>query len=375
MQKAFNHSTKKRKLTDSIIVEITSSEGTKGWGEGAPRSYVSGETLNTAINTLKCFDFKYLNSIIRWNKFEEGGKDIFEQNWLHLINKKFFSPAAAAAVEIACIDMLCKMHSRRISDFLNLFLFKRNHPIQQQIPVSFVIDLSVSAKTVLSSLSSETLKQLHCVKIKAHRCIESSVLTLKEVKSLLYPHTYVSIDVNGVWNIPEIEDFAKDLDLVSWIEEPIRPKKWSQLAKLRAKHNFQIMLDESFANEKDIHRAVKYGSCDLMNVRISKCGGITASVKLIRRIRQVGLKYQLGVHVGEIGPLWAASRAVAFALDDYITIEAGKQDEWFSKALTEPPFKIDRKKSAIEYLPNIDLGLRPSPYLLARLKKIADMSI
>ncbi|GAB1542625.1 dipeptide epimerase [Scytonema sp. NUACC21] len=375
MQKAFNHAAKERKLTESILIELNSNQGKKGWGEGAPRYYVSGETLKTVIETLKGFNFKLLNSIIKWKNFDEGGTDIFEQNWTYLVNPEVFSPAAAAAVETACIDLLCKIHSRHLADFLNLCLSQSNHSAQRTIPVSLVIDLSVSPRDRLHSLKPEALKQLHCVKIKAHKSVQASISVLREAKALLDPQTYISIDANGAWNDWEISTFAEELRSISWIEEPFKPRQWKHFADIRENYGVKIMLDESFAHERDILQAIEHQACDSVNVRVSKCGGITTSLRLIRKIQQAGLKYQIGVQVGEIGPLWAASRAIAFALDDYLTVEAGRQDEWFPTALTEPPFQINREKSAINCLQSVGFGLSPSSYLLSQLKKIGNFSI
>ena len=47
----FSHSIRKRLFTKNIVVEIISDNGeVKGYGEGAPRSYVTGETQESAAD-------------------------------------------------------------------------------------------------------------------------------------------------------------------------------------------------------------------------------------------------------------------------------------------------------------------------------------
>lgn len=71
------------------------------------------------------------------------------------------------------------------------------------------------------------------------------------------------------------------------------------------------MLDESLCCEEDAQRAIAGRTCDLFNLRISKCGGIIPCVRLAALARQHGLGYQLGCQVGETGILSAAGRHFA----------------------------------------------------------------
>ena len=52
-------------------------------------------------------------------------------------------------------------------------------------------------------------------------------------------------------------------------------------------------------------------TADLFNVRISKCGGILASLRIIALAQRSGLGVQLGCHPGETALLSAAGRHVA----------------------------------------------------------------
>jgi muconate cycloisomerase len=71
------------------------------------------------------------------------------------------------------------------------------------------------------------------------------------------------------------------------------------------------MLDESLCSLTDAHRAIESGTCDLFNIRLSKCGGLIPSLRLAAVAHQAGLGYQLGCQVGETGILSAAGRHFA----------------------------------------------------------------
>ncbi len=72
-----------------------------------------------------------------------------------------------------------------------------------------------------------------------------------------------------------------------------------------------IMLDESLCSRVDAERAIEAQSCDLFNLRLSKCGGFIPTLRLAQLARQHNLGYQLGCQIGETALLSAAGRHFA----------------------------------------------------------------
>ena len=50
---SFSHSLSDRNHSDSIIVKVTTDSGVSGFGEGVPRSYVTGETPEMCVDYIK----------------------------------------------------------------------------------------------------------------------------------------------------------------------------------------------------------------------------------------------------------------------------------------------------------------------------------
>ena len=71
----------------------------------------------------------------------------------------------------------------------------------------------------------------------------------------------------------------------------------------------------------DAEAAVARGTADIFNVRISKCGGILASLRIIALARRSGLGVQLGCHPGETALLSAAGRHLASRVADLRYVE------------------------------------------------------
>ena len=71
------------------------------------------------------------------------------------------------------------------------------------------------------------------------------------------------------------------------------------------------MLDESLCSRIDGERAIAGQTCDLFNVRLSKCGGFIPSLRLAQYAREQKLGCQLGCQIGESAVLSAAGRHFA----------------------------------------------------------------
>jgi muconate cycloisomerase len=67
---------------------------------------------------------------------------------------------------------------------------------------------------------------------------------------------------------------------------------------------------------RDAEQATERGTCDLFNLRLSKCGGFIPSLRLAQFARRHGRGYQLGCQIGETALLSAAGRHFATSVVD-----------------------------------------------------------
>jgi muconate cycloisomerase len=81
------------------------------------------------------------------------------------------------------------------------------------------------------------------------------------------------------------------------------------------------MLDESLCSRIDAERAMAAGACDLFNLRISKCGGFIATLRLAQFAHDQGIGCQLGCQVGETAILSAAGRHFAASVAELRYLE------------------------------------------------------
>jgi L-alanine-DL-glutamate epimerase-like enolase superfamily enzyme len=135
------------------------------------------------------------------------------------------------------------------------------------------------------------------------------------------------------------------------------------LGRLRAETGIRILLDESAAPPFPEPGPEYAQACDAVNLRISRCGGFLAALRECEWIRARGLGFQLGIHVGEMGPSWAAGRHFIAGVEGAIAYEAGQADRWFPTRIFSPAPGVDRTTYLGWPLPGPGLGLRPTPAL------------
>src|SRR5947209_4666655 len=56
LKKPIRHASFERNDSDNFVVRVTLADGTEGFGEGVPRSYVTGETIESTFAALSSFD-------------------------------------------------------------------------------------------------------------------------------------------------------------------------------------------------------------------------------------------------------------------------------------------------------------------------------
>ena len=94
------------------------------------------------------------------------------------------------------------------------------------------------------------------------------------------------------------------------------------------------MLDESLTGLVDAEAAVGREACDLFNIRLSKCGGFLASLRLAAFAQDHNIGYQLGCHPGETGILSAAGRHFAASVAGIRYLEGSYDRHLFHRLVT-----------------------------------------
>jgi muconate cycloisomerase len=136
---------------------------------------------------------------------------------------------------------------------------------------------------------------------------------LGRLRKILGKRMDIRIDANEAWPAAELLERVRPLVRFhpTALEQPVPHAQVGALAELRAQLGVPVMLDESLCGYPDAVAALESQTADLFNVRLSKCGGILPSLRIMALARRSGLGVQLGCHPGETALLSAAGRHVA----------------------------------------------------------------
>jgi muconate cycloisomerase len=329
---SFNHSTQARSFSDSIIVRLKSEDGTIGYGEGVARAYVTGETVESSLAhiTNKLLpavfekDFKPLaagaDPIAALSPVDEAlpeevsGKGVIAWN------------AARCAVELALIDCLLKKQKLSLSHVLP--------PVRASVTYSGVITAGSVEKAVQHAKFFK-LFDIRQLKIKVGE--DERRERVAAVREVVGRDVSLRLDANGAYDVTQAIRTLSELSAfdIASIEQPIERGNPADLTIVKNHTQIPLMVDESLVTLRDAEALIEAGACDYFNLRISKCGGLTRTLKLARMAESAGLKAQLGSHVGETAILSAAGRHVAAHLRNLSFVEGSYGQLLLSEDLSQ----------------------------------------
>jgi muconate cycloisomerase len=111
------------------------------------------------------------------------------------------------------------------------------------------------------------------------------------------------------WTVEGARTAMRDLSQYGLrsFEQPISSANLSGLARLvRESQGLEVMVDECLSDRASLQTLIDKHACTAVNVRISKCGGLMASLARCREALDAGLTVQIGCQVGESSLLSAA---------------------------------------------------------------------
>lgn len=324
LRRPVKHASHSRTETDNLIVRVQLSDGKVGFGEGVPREYVTGETINTAIDLLKSSDLA--RQLKPASTFPEvlANAEAIRLTDIPGDNRKCQSNAARCAVELAYLDAFGRALGEPLMNVTKLLAPDLYKPAER-VQYSAILLSSKGWKLRLMALGYRVagFKQ---IKVKVGITGQNDVKRLRAVHRCVGSGVDIRIDANEAWGtdtatrIRELERF----DIRS-VEQPVSHEQVESLAAVRKEVPTPIMLDESLCGMVDAERAVAGGWCDLFNLRLSKCGGFIPTLRLAEFAKQHNIGYQLGCQVGETGILSGAGRQFACSVDG-ITAREGSFD-------------------------------------------------
>jgi muconate cycloisomerase len=363
LRRAIRHATTTRAQTDNVLVRCILEDGTAGHGEGVPRDYVTGETAESALDLLArsdlaaqlepCPDFAHAVAAAERLRLAAVPGD----------DRDCQGNAARCAVELALLDAYGRHFGQPLASVTRQAAPELYAP-RPQVRYSGALTGARGVKAPVYALVLR-LYGFRDVKVKVGLAGVDDVRRLRAIRRGLGRRIELRVDANEAWSAAEAGQRIAELEPcgLESVEQPVPHAEAAGLRQVRRQVRVPIMLDESLCSRIDAERAVEGQTCDLFNLRLSKCGGFLPSLRLAELARRHGLGYQLGCQVGETAVLSAAGRHFAQSVaglrwcegsyDRHLVLEAlATQDLTFGRggradALDKPGLGIDLDPQAL----------------------------
>lgn len=335
---AFGHSASVRSRSDSVVVRLTAEDGTVGYGEGLPRPYVTGETVES------CFDHiaQCLLPAIADSDFPAMGPGRDAAGTQDPVGRILPDGdadgvvawhAARAACELALVDVLLRCQKQSLGEILR--------PRRASVTYSGVISGgSIDSAVRLARVCAEFGLQAVKIKIDGDDARER----VAAVRETVGPNVSLRVDANCAYTPDEAVATLEALAPfnVACAEQPVSRGDPAVLASVRSRSPIPIMADESLVTSADAEALIQAGACDFFNLRISKCGGLGRTLEIARMADRAGLRLQLGCQVGESAILSAAGRHLAAHLDEVSFVEGSYGSMLLVEDVSEEPVAFGR---------------------------------
>jgi L-Ala-D/L-Glu epimerase len=223
-------------------------------------------------------------------------------HYLHHLLPNF--PFLVCALDIAAWDLFGKMHRRPLFSF-----WSKGDEI---LPLT---DYTIGIDTIEKMIEKMESKPWPVYKIKLGTDHDIEII------QALRKHTTAAfrIDANAAWTVDEaLEKIAvfKDLD-VEFIEQPLAKDNWEGMKRLYAESSIPLIADESCVFEQDVQKCSGYFHG--INIKLTKCSGITPALRMIKEAKALNMKVMLGsMNESSIG---SAAIAHLMPLVDYVDMD------------------------------------------------------
>lgn len=195
----------------------------------------------------------------------------------HLIPGQHF---LTAALDIAAWDLFAQMRNVPLCRLFGI------RP-EQTAPLT---DYTLGIASVEEMLHKASVHPWPTYKIKVNRAEDLDILIRLREKtgSAFRLDANEGLDFDTVLRLlPEWEKLG-----VTLVEQPLPKDRWEEMKELKIRSSIPFFADESCVLESDV--ALCADAFSGINIKLTKCGGITPALRMIETARKLSLKIMLG---------------------------------------------------------------------------------
>ena len=309
----------------AVIVRVTGSDGTVGWGESVPIPSWSYETLESAATAIE----RYLAPALI-------GRDAFDLAGAHRAMDAAIAPSfstgmpiAKAGIDLALHDLAGKAAGQTLAQ-------RWGRPGGGSITLSWTLN----PKTLddLDGLIEEGWRRGYRnfnVKVAPDPAFDQELC--RRVKERV-PDGFLWADANGGYDLATALEVAPKLaDIgVAVLEQPLRPNRLSGYRELKQQGALPILMDEGVVAAADLVEFIRLGLLDGVAMKPARCGGLLPARRQIEILLDAGLMF-LGSGLTDPDLSLAASLAL-YGAYEYKLPAALNGPQFLSASVLAQPF-------------------------------------
>jgi muconate cycloisomerase len=328
----------------AVIIKVTASDGTVGWGQSLPIAKWSYETLETAALVLKDY---YAPLLL--------GTDPSDISGAHRIMNTAVAPGFSTGMPISRAGMDLALHD------LSGKLLRKSLAGMWGLPAGGPLTLSWTVNVTriedAAALVEEGRKRGYAhFNIKVAPDPRFDAQLAREVRRLA-PDTFLWADANGGYTpetalraAPLLADAGVDI-----LEAPLRPNRIAGYQALKTQGALPILMDEGLVAPEDLEAFIALGMCDGAAMKPQRCGGLLSNKRQIEICRENGLIW-LGSGLTDPDISLAATLGLygAFGLDKPAALNG---PQFLTADVLDKPLRIEGGKAWVPEGPGLGIAV------------------
>ncbi|WP_433868689.1 o-succinylbenzoate synthase [Saccharopolyspora sp. CA-218241] len=336
LKHSFQTSSHRKAHLEHVLVRLVDADGVEGWGEIASGSdpYYAPDTTDTSwlIAT------RYLLPAVLGHEVDHPS----EVAALH--GKVRGHRFAAAGVDMAAWALWTR---------------RRGEPLARAlggVRDTVVAGVSLGIEPTIDDLLAQVQRHVDAgyPRVKLKIAPGWDVEPVEQVRAA-FPELDLHVDANGAYlDDPDHLAVLRALDRfgLTMIEQPFAPRALLPSAALQAAIDTPVCLDESVDTLDDLRTAIALGAGRVLNIKVSRMGGLTTAVAAHDLARDAGWPVWCGgMHefgVGRIANV-ALSSLPGFTLPS----DVSASDKYYERDVVVPPLTADRGVVTVPTAPGL----------------------
>ncbi|CAN5700646.1 o-succinylbenzoate synthase [soil metagenome] len=316
-----------------ILVRVE-ADGVVGWGECASPSdpFYCPETTETCWHILGDF----LGPLVLGKPWES----IDDLVALYQLVKG--NNFAKAGLEMACWDALARRDGVPLAQMLG--------GTRTEIASGVSLGIERDMGRLFGLIEQYLAEGYRRIKLKIGP--GEDVQVVRQVRER-FPEVPLQVDANSAYTLNDIDTLRQldEFDLLL-IEQPLAHDDIIDHARLQAALRTPVCLDESIHSAEDARKAIDLGSCRVINIKVSRVGGLREAKRIHDHCQGRGVPVWCG-GMHEFGIGRAANVAIASLPGFTLPGDVSGSDKYYREDLVEPPVLAPRGMVPVPKTPGL----------------------